>query len=318
MSAPRRVNPRGIVLTQSGSFLRQSLRFVLPLLIVLCVAPASVAWAQTAPLTPQEIADFNARLGTVVAMEGTLDSTISCLADEEAASVATSEALQLRLGQLRRDEDGLKIELTKFEAEASGFEGLLRASENEYAVLKRQLETVESKRRALRASINACKDEWWTINILCDLAGELAKLDAQFSNLDGNARAVRTRADGSRQRLETARRNFEAARRNFDAAQAAMASATADIKTAEAQIKLIKANLAGLRASRQSFLLARDGFAEALASAQRVETASERSSAARRLRREADTLAEIETSTASLMRAEGIEMPDGARICPAL
>jgi len=255
------------------------------LLVTFLTLPAA---AQT--LTSSEIDAFKAQMDKAQAVYSALGAKVQCYADKDASLQANSEQLQLKAGDLHRDEQRLFGELAQRKHEAEAFRRNLEEARQEMGNLQREMRNIEAQIQAKQAALDDCKRRWYTINIFCDLAGEIVGLNGQLRKQKAQLKAADIKASSLQQQLPEAQSRQRQAAERLQTTQTTLAQTKREIAAAEAEIKVIKASLSDIRTVKQDYSVELLQFQGAFTEFEGLDPSSDRSSVVRRLRRESADL----------------------------
>jgi chromosome segregation ATPase len=280
---------------------------------LLATAVALPAAAQS--LTPAEIDALKAQLVEARDIDIALGARLQCYVDEDASLQARSSQLQQTAGDLHQQEKKLSSELAQKKSEAEAFRRDLNATQREMNNLQRQMRKIEGQIRARQAALDDCKSRWYTINFMCDFAGEITGLNSELRNFSAQRNAAEIKARRLQEDLKKAQRRHKDAASLLQKKQTAVQQNKKNIAAVEAEIKVIKASLAEIRTVKQGFSAELRQFQEAIKEFESLDPGSDRRSVVRRLQRESAELDAQRGKVRVLLDKKGLQLPSGKRIC---
>lgn len=283
------------------------------IVLLLVTALALPAAAQT--LTPSEIDALKAQLVEARDVYNALGARVPCYVDKDASFQAHSSQLQQTAGDLHRQEQKLSSELAQKKSEAEAFRYDFEAAQQKMLNLKRKMSKIQDRIRGSQVALDECKSKWWTINFLCDVAGEIIGLKNDLSKLSAEGQATDIKARSLQKPLREAQIRQTQAVVLLQGTQSALEQTKRDIEVAEAEIKVIKASLSEIRTVKQDYSTELVQFQEAFTEFKGLDPSSDRRSVVRRLRRESADLDDLLVKARVLLDENGLRLPSGERIC---
>ncbi|MEQ9865460.1 hypothetical protein [Pectobacterium aroidearum] len=271
--------------------------------------------AATQTLTPSEIEAFNAQITNAQRIDATLAIKGQCYTDKEAEFQTNSNGLQETAGELHAQKQKLATELERAAFAAKEFSNRFEMASRERHDLENKMQEIKHQINAREAALNNCKRQFGFLDFMCDFAGEITGLNGDLRRLDGARREIDIRASAAKERYEAARNENNQAEARLHENQTKSEQNSADIAAVENKIGMLKVSLAEIRKLKQdnATLLAR--FTDSIAELNGLDPASDRRFIVNRLHQESESLNVLLLKSQELLDINGLQLPDGERIC---
>ena len=271
--------------------------------------------AATQTLTPSEIEAFNAQITNAQRIDATLAIKGQCYTDKEAEFQTNSYGLQETAGELHAQKQKLATELERAAFAAKEFSNRFEMASRERHDLENKMQEIKHQIHAREAALNNCKRQFGFLDFMCDFAGEITGLNGDLRRLDGARREIDIRASAAKERYEAARNENNQAEARLHENQTKSEQNSADIAAVENKIGMLKVSLAEIRKLKQdnATLLAR--FTDSIAELNGLDPASDRRFIVNRLHQESESLNVLLLKSQELLDINGLQLPDGERIC---
>lgn len=271
--------------------------------------------AATQTLTPSEIEAFNAQITNAQRIDATLAIKGQCYTDKEAEFQNNSNGLQETAGELHAQKQKLATELERAAFAAKEFSNRFEMASRERHDLENKMQEIKHQIHAREAALNNCKRQFGFLDFMCDFAGEITGLNGDLRRLDGARREIDIRASAAKERYEAARNENNQAEVRLHENQMKSEQNSADIAAVENKIGMLKVSLAEIRKLKQdnATLLAR--FTDSIAELNGLDPASDRRFIVNRLHQESESLNVLLLKSQELLDINGLQLPDGERIC---
>ncbi|WP_350316678.1 hypothetical protein OHK33_04065 [Pectobacterium aroidearum] len=271
--------------------------------------------AATQTLTPSEIEAFNAQITNAQRIDATLAIKGQCYTDKEAEFQTNSNGLQETAGELHAQKQKLATELERAAFAAKEFSNSFEMASRERHDLENKMQEIKHQIHAREAALNNCKRQFGFLDFMCDFAGEITGLNGDLRRLDGARKEIDIRASAAKERYEAARNENNQAEARLHENQTKSEQNSADIAAVENKIGMLKVSLAEIRKLKQdnATLLAR--FTDSIAELNGLDPASDRRFIVNRLHQESESLNVLLLKSQELLDINGLQLPDGERIC---
>lgn len=286
------------------------------ILSVLSLATASPPLcASTVALSNQEIASYQTAVVHAQNRQSVVSSALACLASRSSALLARRDTSQIRLGGMRTQEQTLRVDVVRQQAALDGHREQLYQEQRNLEKLFGELRELQAKQAAQDQEVRDCKSSRWTINLMCDLAADIAHLTGLFDNVGERIQAAEHRVNQARDGVSQSRAKADEAQQELDRTTRSAAVLVAEIRTTEAEIGASQAELSSLREQAYRHQLLLDEFTNALAETALIDVNDGRMRTARDLR---DAARRFEAGAARLAAAithAGEVLPPESAVC---
>lgn len=272
-------------------------------------------FAAAQPLTPSEINELKAQLVKAQGVHTALDARVKCYLDKDTSLQTHSSQLQQSVGDLHQQEQILSSKLIQMKSEAEEFRHDFKRARQEMDNLEVRMNSIEAQIQMDKATLDDCKNRWWTINYACDLTGEIVGLNSSLRQLSAEKNATNIRRNALQQQFREVETRRNLAINQFQTIQKMSAQNKLGIAAAEAKIKVIKTSLAEIRIIKQDYSTELIKLQDTFNEFDSLDTHSDRRSIVRRLRSESAYLKDLLVKAQVLLDNNGLLLPSGKRIC---
>lgn len=282
-------------------FLRTCLG-VFTLIAAIMATQTSVVQADTdAELTPELIQTYSQKISLASAVQKDLQTHLQCFEDEHTRLMSRSSQLETDLGQNRALEDKLEPAVNNLTEQVNAFQKNLTTAKINYNNTYREWQRLKAEKHRQERDVQHCKDQWWTINALCDLAADFLRAIGEFETVDGKLITVKARLTLAEQALDSARYRLNDSSTKLNDVRSRITVIRQEIAAAEAEITQIKASLADMRVEEQSFKTEIDALNYAIDEANSVDTEDAKRRILRKMERLSGNLDTLITQSADIL-----------------
>jgi len=253
------------------------------------------------PLTPAAIAAFEQKLTAARADQADIATRVACFDQQKQGLIQQRDKDQLRLGGLLAHSRALAPELAAREAEYRAFETVRDAEQARLNTLHQEIAGLRQRKAAQEHALAQCKADFWTPNVLCDMAYGMARLMGLFVDNEQQIVETQRRLDNAIDATEAAERRYRESKAAYDVNEADAAVTTAQVTATESSIGRLQAALSTLETNSYDSKLLLDAFDDALDEARRIDTADGRARTARTVRSLALRVDEVARRSSGLL-----------------
>jgi|GEM_PF-6933311 len=259
------------------------------------------------------IQSYKNKVSSVQTLEKRAQTTLQCVTDRKSDVITTLQSLEVSLGKLRQEEQTYNQKFAEKSTQIKLQKQTLDQESKNLAALKRKKTHLQNKKRAEERDIAACKKEWWTIDVTCEWAGELAKLLGLMDNVDNDLAVATKKHAGAESRYTKTHKEYRDIQIELKNTKNQLNKITPQIKDQENDIAELKKQSSILSNHIQSSQKLIDESNDTLASALDINTEDEKKRTVRQITRLSNQLDKIaQTSPTTIQQAATVLAAQGA------
>ena len=181
--------------------------------------------------------------------------------------------------------------------------------------IRDRINNIKSEIRQKQSALKACKDEWFTINIFCDLAGEITGLNGRVRELQAKSKTVTLKLNSARNNLSSAKKRLTDTTVKLGTVTRDLDRNTKNLRSTEERISTIKTSIEQLNNVQGDSRTSLAKLVNTLSELDRHNDKSKRRSTVRRLRSASAELFDVLQNPTFEVYREGISQSNGAKAC---
>ncbi len=268
------------------------------------------ASARGAPLTPEQIAGFNAKLAQAHATQKTVGDREVCLDAYRADLQNRGQERERNLGDVLRREAELAADLNRLDDEQRQFSAAFSDEQRNLGDKERDWQSAVAEQREQDRRLRECKQALTILSFLCDVGDQAVRELGWMRNVQAEMGGIQARLGHAQNALNDAQRRLGESQNALAQTRDRAASDRASIAQIEGEITRVKSTISDLHTTLQVYNALFEDFASMFDDAGSIDAESPRARQVTRLSSEVDDL---------IMRAPAVidladsAMPEGVR-----